>query len=185
MLPLLLYLYTEYSWIIIIKTTEMITVTKVTRQQLYDEVWKEPLTTLSKKYGIIYSQFIKQIKEAKISVPQIGYWTKFEFAEVSPKPMLTGPSTEIIKLLRKETKVTDELKEVLIKTEKGQKLKLPQIIKSEERAKASSVNHMLEPCTSLFETVETITIYNQNYNVSDVAIHKHRYDTYWIKPDEN
>lgn len=164
---------------IIIKTTETITVTEVTRQQLYDEVWKEPLTTLSKKYGIIYSQFIKQIKEVNIPTPPSGYWTKLEFGKADPKPMLTGSSTEIIKLLRKETKITDEPKEVPIKTEKGQKPKLPQIIKSAEKAEPSSVNHMPETCASLFEAAETVTIYNQNYNIYD---RRTLYNEVWSAP---
>lgn len=157
----------------------MITVAEVTRQQLYDEVWKEPLTTLSKKYGIIYSQFIKQIKEANIPTPPSGYWTKLEFGKADPKSVLTGSSTEIIKLFRKETKVTDESKEVPIKIEKDRKPKLPPIIKSAEKDKHSSADHMPKPCASLFEAAETVTIYNQNYNVYD---RKTLYNEVWSAP---
>ena len=44
-------------------------VIRLTRQQLYDEIWKISVAGLAKKYDIHYSQLMKQIKQADIPVP--------------------------------------------------------------------------------------------------------------------
>ncbi len=51
-------------------------VIKLTRRQLYDEIWKISVAGVAKKYGIIYAHLMKQVKEANIPIPSSGYWTK-------------------------------------------------------------------------------------------------------------
>lgn len=58
------------------------TVIRLTRKQLYDEIWEISAAGTAKKYDIPYSQFLKQIKEANIPIPPSGYWTKISFATV-------------------------------------------------------------------------------------------------------
>ena len=68
------------------KTTEIIrkedekvetyTATKLTRKQIYDEVWSISISGMVKKYDISYSLLYKQIKDANIPIPPKGYWTK-------------------------------------------------------------------------------------------------------------
>ena len=45
------------------------TVIRLTRKQLYDEIWEISAAGTAKKYDIPYSQFLKQIKEANIPIP--------------------------------------------------------------------------------------------------------------------
>lgn len=49
---------------------------EVTRQQLYDEVWSEPMTRLSKKYGLSDVGLAKVCKRHNIPRPPAGYWAK-------------------------------------------------------------------------------------------------------------
>lgn len=49
---------------------------KLTRQQLYDQVWSEPMTKLSKKYGLSDVGLAKVCKRNNIPRPPIGYWAK-------------------------------------------------------------------------------------------------------------
>ena len=63
-------------------STVQMTVIRLTRKQLYDEIWEISAAGTAKKYDIPYSQFLKQIKEANIPIPPSGYWTKISFATV-------------------------------------------------------------------------------------------------------
>ena len=49
---------------------------KLTRQQIYDEVWSSAVSGMALKYNIPYSAMLKQIKDAGIPIPPPGYWTK-------------------------------------------------------------------------------------------------------------
>ena len=49
------------------------TVIRLTRKQLYDEIWEISAAGTAKKYDIPYSQFLKQIKEANIPILPSGY----------------------------------------------------------------------------------------------------------------
>lgn len=48
------------------------------RQQLYDLVWKESLSSLSKKYAISFDKLKKFCKNNDIPVPQKDYWSKLK-----------------------------------------------------------------------------------------------------------
>jgi hypothetical protein len=51
----------------------------ITRQELYDLVWKESITSIAKKYALT-SRGLKSICENnKIPLPQNGYWSKVKF----------------------------------------------------------------------------------------------------------
>ncbi len=60
----------------------------ITRQELYDLVWSEPLLALSKKYKVPYPDFRKICENMNIPVPGSGYWTKLKFKkDVTPIPL--------------------------------------------------------------------------------------------------
>ncbi len=46
------------------------------RDQLYKEVWSNPLTNLTEKYGISYHQLNKVCKELEIPIPPSGHWSR-------------------------------------------------------------------------------------------------------------
>lgn len=46
------------------------------REKLYKEVWKEPMTTLAKRYGVSDVALRKQCKKMEIPLPENSHWTK-------------------------------------------------------------------------------------------------------------
>jgi hypothetical protein len=64
--------------------------TKLTREQLYDEIWEISVAGVSKKYNVPYTDMLKICKEADIPIPPSGYWTKLRFG----KPVTSMPLPE-------------------------------------------------------------------------------------------
>lgn len=65
---------------------------ELTRKELYDLVWKESLTALSKKYALTYDGLRKLCKSNNIPIPQNGYWSKLKFNKpvvIEKLPMIT------------------------------------------------------------------------------------------------
>lgn len=76
---------------------------KLTRKQIYDEVWSVAVFGMALKYSIPYSALLKQIKDANIPIPPSGYWTKKEFGKELTETPLTGDPDEIIALYKNST----------------------------------------------------------------------------------
>lgn len=77
----------------------------LTRQQLYDEVWNQPVAKVAKKYNLNYSRLLVSLKQAGIPYPYSGYWTRVDFGkdisgEVIP---LSGDVQEEVRLLPQDT----------------------------------------------------------------------------------
>lgn len=51
----------------------------ITRKDLYELVWKEPLSKLSKKYALSDNGFRKLCIRLNIPIPKNGYWQKLKF----------------------------------------------------------------------------------------------------------
>lgn len=51
-------------------------VIKLTRQELYDQVWTEPMQTLAARYGLSGVGLAKACRRMNIPVPGRGYWAK-------------------------------------------------------------------------------------------------------------
>lgn len=49
---------------------------EITRQELYDLVWREPLRTLAKTLHISDVRLAKICRRANIPLPGLGYWAK-------------------------------------------------------------------------------------------------------------
>jgi hypothetical protein len=60
----------------------------ITRQELYDLVWKESLTSISKRLNTPFLHLRKICSEMDVPIPPNGHWSKIQF----------GKSVEIIKL---------------------------------------------------------------------------------------
>lgn len=58
----------------------------MTRRQLYDMVWKEPLSQLSKKYKISDNGLRKVCRSMKVPFPRYGYWQMVKYGK---KPVKT------------------------------------------------------------------------------------------------
>lgn len=58
------------------------------RTTLYEEVWKEPVTTVSKRYGVSDVALRKVCKRLAVPLPPVGYWTRVKHGRVPPRPPL-------------------------------------------------------------------------------------------------
>ena len=57
----------------------------ITREELYEEVWKKPITTLATEYGLSDVGLAKVCKRHSIPMPGRGYWTKKAHGKKLPK----------------------------------------------------------------------------------------------------
>lgn len=73
---------------------------KLTRKQIYDEIWSVAVSGMALKYSIPYSSLMKQIKDANIPVPPSGYWTKKEFNKETTMIPLPGDPDEVVALYK-------------------------------------------------------------------------------------
>ena len=54
----------------------MLSAEKITREELYEAVWSEPIHQLSKALGISDVGLAKVCKKLNVPVPGRGYWAK-------------------------------------------------------------------------------------------------------------
>lgn len=85
-------------------------VIKLTRKQIYDEVWSVAVSGMALKYSIPYSSLLKQIKDADVPIPTSGYWTKREFNKETTVTPLSGNPDEIITLYASSATASRERK---------------------------------------------------------------------------
>jgi hypothetical protein len=66
----------------------------VTREQLYEQVWSTPLTTLAKTYGISDVALGKICSRLNVPKPGLGYWAKIEAGQKPGRTPLPGRSLQ-------------------------------------------------------------------------------------------
>lgn len=66
---------------------------KITREQLYNEIWEISVAGVAKKYNANYNDLLKLCKEANVPVPPSGYWVKLQFGK--PVEQLPLPESTI------------------------------------------------------------------------------------------
>lgn len=64
---------------------------KMTRKELYDRVWTEPMSRLAKTYGMSDVGLAKLCNRFEIPRPPRGYWAKKEFGQEPPVLPLPNP----------------------------------------------------------------------------------------------
>lgn len=52
-----------------------------TREDLYEMVWKEPLTSIVNRYHISYAELRQAYHDLKIPIPEGGYWSKLRWGK--------------------------------------------------------------------------------------------------------
>lgn len=107
---------------------------KLTRSQLYNEIWELSVAGVAKKYNVRYAELLINCKEWDIPVPPSGYWTKLSYGKpVSQTPLPEFTIAEIVltssttpkssKLSKKGVKRTDQIEnkaEELIKSDQSE-----------------------------------------------------------------
>lgn len=64
------------------------------RKTIYEEIWKEPMIVVAKRYNVSNNYLKKICKKLNIPIPGPGHWTKVKYGEkVSPPklPPYNGP----------------------------------------------------------------------------------------------
>lgn len=64
----------------------------VTREQLYEEIWAEPITKVSKRYSVSDSFLVRILQRLNVPRPPMGYWAKLAVGKIVPKPPLPEPA---------------------------------------------------------------------------------------------
>ena len=67
-------------------------VVRLTRQELYDQVWSTPMRKLALRYGLSDVGLAKICARHDIPRPLRGYWAKKEFGKAPPQTPL--PNTQ-------------------------------------------------------------------------------------------
>ena len=55
----------------------------LTREELYQVAWQEPLTSISKRLAVKYDDLRKIYRNLEIPIPSGGYWSKFRWGITS------------------------------------------------------------------------------------------------------
>ena len=77
----------------------------ITRRELYDLVWREPMRTLAPKYGISDVGLAKTCRKNDIPCPPRGYWAKMRHGhDVKKKPLLNEAETGASVVLKVDLK---------------------------------------------------------------------------------
>lgn len=70
--------------------------TKLTREQLYYEIWKISVAGVAKKYNASYDELLRLCKETDIPIPPSGYWIKLKFGK--PVTHVQLPESSIVEV---------------------------------------------------------------------------------------
>jgi hypothetical protein len=60
----------------------------LTREQLYELVWKEPMLRIGERLGVSSSYMARVCTELRVPRPLRGYWSKLEFGKAPQRPAL-------------------------------------------------------------------------------------------------
>ena len=77
---------------------------KISRQELYDEIWSISASKVAAKYEISYSRFLKICRENSIPIPSSGYWTKIKCGKPVEKTPLPASKTDTVNLVPEKGK---------------------------------------------------------------------------------
>jgi len=174
---------------------------KLTREQLYNEIWEISVTGVAKKYNAPYAELLKLCKEKDIPIPPSGYWTKLSFGKpVTQTPLPEYPISEVTLPANytpkrsKRSTASDAAAEIMVETQQAESSDI--VVKTAEQTEVSEkilVDEVPDVPQSdqltyhavsgegntynrqkLYEEVWTKPVVDVavQYGVSDVAIHK-------------
>lgn len=67
---------------------------EIDRETLYNQVWKEPMTNVAKKYGVSSSYLARVCEKLGVPRPERGYWAKLAAGKEVPIPALPEAKPE-------------------------------------------------------------------------------------------
>jgi hypothetical protein len=60
----------------------------LTREELYEMVWREPMLRLAERFGLSSTYLGRVCTDLRVPRPRPGHWSKLEFGKTSPQPLL-------------------------------------------------------------------------------------------------
>ena len=80
-------------------------IVKLSRKQLYDEIWLLSVAGVARKYNLNYSRLIGSCKEAGIPYPSSGYWTRKNMGKDVSSEIVTlnGDENLLVELVTKNS----------------------------------------------------------------------------------
>lgn len=66
---------------------------RLTREELFEMVWREPLTVIAKRYHIVYAELRKIYLKLDIPVPDGGHWSKLQWGKPVTIPILPSDTS--------------------------------------------------------------------------------------------
>lgn len=170
---------------------------KMSREQLYNEIWEISVMGVAQKYNLPYAQLLKICKEADIPIPPSGYWTKISFGKPVAKTSLPVFDTNIItlsnakapraskmKAIEKdqvfiEKRVTvDPISSLAAVASKEHKLE-SSLITSDSEVELPDTDQVAAEAKEETESVRTYTQWGHTYNIYEREI---LYKEVWEKP---
>jgi hypothetical protein len=160
----------------------MTPIVKLTRRQLYDEIWKISVAGLAKKYSIPYVELMKQVKAANIPIPPSGYWTKVAYGKPVTIIELSEPFDEVISIFDVDPttksstrKDLSNLQSTPALSKKAEELPAPVTIPQIE----PTITDEPEPVAPVVQEHESIEQYGQTHNVYNREV---LYKEIWAAP---
>lgn len=160
---------------------------KLTREQLYKEIWEISVAGVAKKYGAHYNELLKLCKEMNIPVPPSGYWVQLQFGKSVTKTPL--PENSVVEVVlptgdkpKRIRKMADSIAEKEIRVAEGAS-ESEELLEKDEIDAQPNEPDPFRVVQGKYNTYNRMALYNEvwtkpvtevakQYGVSDVAIHK-------------
>jgi hypothetical protein len=100
----------------------------LTRKELYDMIWTAPMSSMTKKYELTYTELRRICNDLSIPVPESGYWSKVHYGKsvaIKRLPDDYAGKNEIAFVVRLETFVPKKSSRKSLQTTIEQNPKLP------------------------------------------------------------
>ena len=104
-------------------------IVKLSRKQLYDEIWLLSVAGVARKYNLNYSRLIGSCKEAGIPYPSSGYWTRKNMGkDVSSEIATLEGDENLLVELAANNSVTKRVKKVKPETNHIEKIPTEELL---------------------------------------------------------
>ncbi len=120
------------------------------REKLYEEVWKEPVSVVSKRYGVSDTALAKACRRLNVPLPPRGYWAKIRAAVSVSIPVLPEYTPNKSDVAPSKTKDKSQNAKTLQNTKKKPQSTKKENVRSahenltQQRIHAFLKGHMLE-----------------------------------------
>ncbi len=84
---------------------------RISREELYEQVWSQPMSKLAKNYELSDVGLAKICKKLEIPIPERGYWQRKQHGKKVSRPHLppaNGPSEAVIRINKRENLPVDQ-----------------------------------------------------------------------------